>query len=321
MIYLNEKDLRLVISMKEMVDAIDLAYDIYHSGDFAMPTRIQIIDQENTFLVMPSVIKEAIGTKLVTLFPNNTSLPRLHSIMILTSSETGEVKAMLDGTFLTGFRTGAVGGSAVRHLAKEKPQKLAIIGTGVQGFYQAIAACTERTITEIKLYNRTETKLSGFIEKLKDEIDEQIEIIACSSREEAIKDADIIITATNSKTPVLPESPQLLKNKLIIGIGSFQPTMREFPNILYQIASHIFIDTKDAMKESGDICTPFEKHWIKEQTVQTMASFLASGKKIKREQGKSIVFKSTGMGLFDVVVANIIYKKAIELNIGQRLYT
>src|SRR5690625_5724447 len=134
MLYLNEKDIKNANAMKEMIDAIDITYKVYQSGDYLMPTRLQIIDGDNTLLVMPSFIKEAIGTKLVTIFPENITVPRLHGIVVLTSNETGEIKAIMDGTFLTGFRTGAVGGSAVRHFAEEEGETLAIIGTGVQGF-------------------------------------------------------------------------------------------------------------------------------------------------------------------------------------------
>jgi len=321
MLYLNEKDIKNAISMKEMIDAIDITYKVYQSGDYLMPTRLQIIDGDNTLLVMPSFIKEAIGTKLVTIFPENITVPRLHGIVVLTSNETGEIKAIMDGTFLTGFRTGAVGGSAVRHFAEEEGETLAIIGTGVQGFYQAIAACTERPIRKIALYNRTESKVPDFTRRLRQEIGDAIEITSCHSAEDAIKEAEIIITATNSNDPVLPNNPEFLKNKLIVGIGSFQPKMREFPQALFEVTDQVYIDTDDAIKESGDICTPLENKWIKNQSIQTMASYLATNKKIEREEGKSIIFKSTGMALFDVVAANIIYKKASQLNIGQQLET
>ncbi|MBO1001785.1 ornithine cyclodeaminase family protein [Pseudogracilibacillus auburnensis] len=321
MIFLNESGIKEAISMKEMIDAIDLSYEMYHANDFLMPTRMQITNNENTLLIMPTVMEEVIGTKLVTVFPNNVNIPRLHGVVVLTSNATGEIKAILDGTCLTSFRTGAVGGSAVRHFANDTSETLTIIGTGVQGFYQAIAACTERPIKKIKLYNRTTAKMPAFISRLKQEINSTIEITAHSSAADAIKGSDIIMTATNSNEPVLPNDPHLLKNKLIIGIGSFQPKMREFPEALYDITDLIFIDTKDAIEESGDIHTPLKNNWIKEQSVQTMASFLASNEKIKKENGKSIVFKSTGMGLFDAVTANIIYKKAKELAIGQQLHS
>ncbi len=239
--------------------------------------------------------------------------------VILNDHENGEMKSLLDGSFLTGFRTGAIGGSAVRHLAKTDDTKLAIIGTGVQGLYQAIAACTERSITDIYLYNRSFNKLPSFIESLKPWLTKDIDIHSMKSVDKAIEHADIIITSTTSKVPVLPNNPKLLKNKLIIGIGSFQPTMREFPKILYQLTDHLFIDTHDAIKESGDITTPLENNWITKDSIQAMSTYITSNTKLTLQQDKTIIFKSTGMALFDVVVSNLIYQRALEKGVGTQL--
>ncbi len=119
---------------------------------------MHVQDGDNTLLLMPCFTGDAIATKLVTIFPNNQTHPTLHGLVVLNSNETGEVKGVLNGSFLTGMRTGAIGGSAVRHLAREDAASLAVIGTGTQGFYQAIAACTERPIKHIYLYNRSNEK-------------------------------------------------------------------------------------------------------------------------------------------------------------------
>jgi len=313
MLFLNETDIVKVISMEDAVDAIDLAYEIYASNDFNMPTRVQVPDGGNTLLLMPCITKETMVTKLVTLFPGNKEIPTLHGLIILNSSETGEIKAIMDGTFITGFRTGAIGGSAVRHLAKDKAHKLAIIGTGIQGLYQAVAACTQRPITDIFLYNRTPGKIPSFKEKLRNWISDDIKLHTMESSGEAIEAADIIITATTSLTPVLPDNGSLLKNKLTIGIGSFQPTMREFPEVLYSLADHIFVDSYDVFEESGDIKIPLDNDWIQESDIQTMSAYLTSGRKINNKEENTIIFKSSGMALFDSVVANAIYQGCLSL--------
>lgn len=317
MLYLNKSDMMKAVSMKDAIDAIDTAYEIYQSKQFQMPTRMQVTDEENTLLLMPCFTKDAIGTKLITSFPNNTNHPVLHGLVVLNSQENGEIMAIIDGSFMTAFRTGAIGGSAIRHLAKNDAATLAIIGTGAQGLYQAVAACTERSITDIYLYNRTSEKIPPFIASLQQMIDGRIKIHVTDSAKEAITHAEMIITATTSKQPVLPDIPELLTSKLIIGIGSFQPDMREFPRSLYQLIDTIFVDTEDAVAESGDIAIPLEKNWMNRESVQTMASFINSKKQI--QDGKTIVFKSTGMALFDSVVTNLVYQRALEKGVGQDL--
>ncbi|MEC5424792.1 ornithine cyclodeaminase family protein [Virgibacillus sp. C22-A2] len=319
MLFLNESAIKEAVTMKDVIDAIDEAYKVYELNQFQMPTRMQVNDEDNTLLLMPCLTKDAIGTKLVTLFPNNKEHPTLHGLVVLNNSETGAVKSILDGTFLTGMRTGAIGGSAVRHLAKEDATKLAIIGTGVQGLYQAIAACAERSITDIYLHNRSPEKIPAFKETLEKWIGSTVQLHATESVEEAVSNAEIVITATTSKEPVLPDNSGLLENKLIIGVGSFQPTMREFPKSLYQLTDQIFIDTDHAIEESGDLATPLKEGWITHDSIQKMSTYLLSETKMAIDKESTVVFKSTGMALFDVVVANLIYEQAQGKGIGTKL--
>lgn len=319
MLYLNEQAIRNAVTMKDAVDAIDTTYDLYEKNEFHMPERMQVKEDDNTLLLMPSIIKDAIGTKLVTIFPNNREHPTLHGLVILNDSETGQIKCLIDGSFVTGFRTGAIGGSAVKHLAGEDVTKLAIIGTGVQGLYQAIAACTEREFTDIYLYNRSPEKIPAFQEKLRSWLGGEIRLHTADSSEEAVRHAEVIITATTSNDPVLPDDKELLKDKVVIGVGSFQPTMREFPKALYELTDKIYIDTDHAVEESGDIAYPLEQGWITKDAVISMASYIAGSNKVSKEKGRSVVFKSTGMALFDVVVGNLVYQKAVEKGVGIKL--
>jgi len=319
LLYLSEQAIRDAVTMKDVIDAIDATYELYSKNEFQMPERLQVKEGDNTLLLMPSVIENAIGTKLVTIFPNNKEHPTLHGLVILNDSNTGQIKSLLEGSFLTGMRTGAIGGSAVRHLTDESVSKLALIGTGVQGLYQAIAACTERKFTDIYLYNRSPDKIPAFKEELKSWIGEDITLHTATTQEDAVRDAEVIITATTSTEPVLPDDKELLKDKVVIGVGSFQPAMREFPQSLYEVTDKIYLDTEHAIEESGDLIHPLEQGWIKEDQLKNMANFLSDKELVQKKKGRSVIFKSTGMALFDVVVADIIYKKAVEKGVGEKL--
>lgn len=319
MLYLSQQAIREAVTMKEVIDVIDATYKLYVKSEFKMPERMQVKEGDNTLLLMPCITEEAIGTKLVTLFPNNIDHPTLHGLVILNDSKTGQIKGLIDGSFLTGFRTGAIGGSAVRHLTSKDVTKLAIIGTGIQGLYQSIAACTEREFTDIYLYNRNAEKIPFFKEELQNWLGDGVKLHEEKSIKAAVQKAEVVITATTSNEPVLPDDKEILKNKVVIGIGSFQPTMREFPKSLYELSDKIYIDTDHAMEESGDIAEPLEKGWITKEMIENMASFIADSKKVNKERGRSVVFKSTGMALFDVVVGNLVYQKAMEKGVGTKL--
>lgn len=319
MLYLDEHAINKAVSMKEIIDGIDQAYMIYEDETFHMPTRFQVSESGNTLLLMPCFTEDYITTKLVTVYPNNKWIhqPTIEGLVVLNCNQTGKVKALMDGAYLTGLRTGAVGGSAVRHLAKQDASTLTIIGTGVQGFYQAIAACEERPINKIIVYNRTQgEKVASFIDRLKAAIAPGITICAAKSAEKAVSQAEIVITATTSSEPVLPDKKALLKGKLVIGVGSFQPDMREFPKALYNLASTIIVDTHDAIEESGDIAVPLKKGWIQEKDVQTLSTLIRKQTELPHHEDEAIIFKTTGMALFDAVVAAVIYQAAIQKSEG-----
>src|SRR5699024_2054845 len=234
--YFTKQNMEEVVSMKDIIDSIDGTYKLYLNNDFYMPTRTQVTNQQNTLVLMPCFTKKYIATKLITVFPENSkkNLSSINGTVTLNCNLSGINKAILDGTYLTGVRTGAIGGNAVRHLAKQNVKTLAVIGAGTQGFYQTLAACEERNFEQINVYNRTPgEKLTNFIQNLNAALNYKVHITAVDTPGRAIQNADVVITATNSKDPVLPDDKELLKNKLFIGIGSFQQDMREFPEALY----------------------------------------------------------------------------------------
>src|SRR5690625_4320506 len=205
--------------MKDMIDGIEQAYDIYEKNKFDAPVRSQVQDGQNTLLLMPCLTDDYITTKLITVFPENKEIPTIHGLVVLNCNHTGKVKALIDGTYLTGARTGAIGGSAVRYLAKKQASTLAVIGAGVQGFFQSMAACEEREIQNVFVYNRSKgKKVDQFVTRLKEALNSETNVIAVDTVEEAIREADIIITATNSYEPVLPNDEKLLEGKLVVGV-------------------------------------------------------------------------------------------------------
>lgn len=305
------------------MDAIECAYKAYHTKQFLMPRRTQITkNKQDTLLFMPCFSTNRFGTKIVTVFPNNTqkSLPSTQGLMLLNDSETGTPLAIMDGTFLTAFRTGAVGGVAVRHLTNQKKIHLGLIGTGVQGKYLLLAACTAADIAHIYLYNRTSSKIPQFIQEIKTLINNDHVIFHVAGDAEAlVRSSDVIITATTAYQPVISENASILMNKLFIGIGSYQPNMREFPKVLYPLLDRIYIDTSDALAESGDLITPLENDWITKDRIVPFSDIVARQEHPSDLNNMTLLFKSVGMSLFDLFVADCIYKKAKQAGIGQTI--
>ena len=315
MLAISEQDITSAVSVDELTDAMELAFRTYASGNFLMPDRMHVHSGENTLLLMPCFMGHSFSTKLVSVFPGNTTSnqPVIQGIVILNDGATGKPLALLNGPKLTAMRTAAVGSLGIRFLADGKADTLGIIGVGVQGVHQAVFACRQRPFRKLIVFARHSQSLDSF-EQETGELFPDIELIKAKSVEELLEDSRVVIAATSSHLPVMPDDEGLLKGKCFIGIGSFKPDMREFPRALYGLVDKIYTDTEFASKESGDLVEPLKKAWITKNQV-TSLSTLISGK-VSLEPNPTKCFKSVGMALFDLVAADLIYKKAKEKNLG-----
>ncbi|KAB7704781.1 ornithine cyclodeaminase family protein [Bacillus aerolatus] len=319
MLILNEKSMQQAAGMANVIEAVELAYKLYDEEQFQMDARTHMSHNENTLLLMPCAANQSLGTKIVTVFPNNKDHPVTQGLMILTDGTNGETKAILNGTYLTGLRTGALGGLAARYLAPAGSASAGLIGTGAQGFYQLLAVCLERKIQDIYLYNRTQEKAAAFAKDIQAHLPPHINIHIMNQPDEVVTHSNIIIAATTSEAPVLPNQPDIYNGKLVIGVGSFQPHMRELPESLFKQADHLFIDTLDAIHETGDVIDPIKNRWLVESQLIPFSSVVTGKVKPDISMEKPLIFKSTGMALFDVVAARAIYEKAAQQSIGQEI--
>lgn len=318
MLYIDKNQMEEIVSLNRVMDSIERAFEIYKSKEFQMPDRMHVDRKEGTVLYMPCFTEEVFGTKIVSSFADNINkgVASIQGTMILNKSETGEPLAIMDGAAITAYRTGAVGGVGIRHTTRENCSSVGLIGTGVQGFYQLLYACTARDIKDIYIYDLSKDRARDFKDKLKEKVNANIHIM--SSSEELVINSDIIITATASLKPVIPDDKEILRNKHIIAIGSYKPNMREIPKAAYELLEEAYIDVEFATKETGDIITPIKEGWIKEDQVKVFGDFLSTLKNQPKEN-KTTLYKSVGMALFDLIVANEIYNTAIEKGLGKKL--
>jgi ornithine cyclodeaminase len=320
MIYLTEKDILKAASVDEVLNAIEESMRLYEQKEFHMPQRLQVDYEKNTLLLMPCFIKDCFGTKLVTLFPENPdkNIPVLNGIMVLNDVQTGVPLALLNGPALTALRTAAVGTVSIRHLARNKNKSLGIIGAGVQGFYQTFVACSDRKFTDVYIYDLYPEKISALVEKLSEMIPD-VKFHQATCVEELLENSQVVITATTSFEPVLPDKEDLLAGKHFVGIGSYKPNMREFPQALLSLLKNVFIDTEHAVQESGDLIVPLQNNWLKKEQIMTLGRFLIENKSLDEVKGETTLFKSVGMALFDVCASKLIYERALQKSLGQEI--
>jgi ornithine cyclodeaminase/alanine dehydrogenase-like protein (mu-crystallin family) len=318
MLVISEQDIIKAVEPIELVSAIEKAYIIQDKASTNIPNRMHIDNDENTLLVMPGFIDSVFGTKLVSLFPKNTqeNKPVLNGVMVLNDARTGEALAMINGNKLTAMRTGAVGATAVKYLAPFGAQTLGIIGAGVQAYHQALIVVKQRLFRKLIICDKNLSKA----EVVKDDLEsrlEDIEVIATDNPNQLVIDSDVIVTATSSSKPVFDVDVDKLENKVFIGIGSYKPDMQELPLSIYKKTEKVYVDTLHAKEECGDIKIPLNKGLIKTENIIPFSTVLTSGELLEESSIK--IFKSVGMSLFDLTVAELIYNNAKEKGLGQKV--
>lgn len=315
MIFLGKEEVEKLVDPNEIMDQIEEAYRIFGADAYYMPPRPVIEHENKTLIYMPCFTEDIIGTKMLTIFPENAKLglPSLDGLVILNDRTTGAPLAIMDGQAVTAWRTGAVGGVGIRHLSRKDARTVGIVGAGAQGFHQAVYACAARNIETVYIWNHSNRDLRDFMARLKKTIaDPAVEVVQCKTVEELVKASDIICTATPSEEPVLPNDRELLEGKCIIGIGSYTPQMREIPDVIWDLVDNVYIELPYACEESGDLSQPLAEGRLTMDRVVLMDKFLASGADEDEIAKKTTYFKSVGMGLFDVCVAQKLLEKAKE---------
>lgn len=323
MLILNKEDMLLAADLAEVMDAIEKAHILFREDKCYLPHRYSVNHDNKTMLYMPCYANGAIGTKMLAEFPENPpkGLPYLSGLMILNDGETGAVEAVMSGEALTALRTGAAGGVAVKHLAHENSRTLGLVGCGVQGLYQSMYACSVRNIESIYLYDAFIKDYKPFIENLEKVLHgKNVNIYICKDTEELLKNSEIVITATQARAPLFPDNPKLLEGKCFVAIGSWQPQMRELPDAIWSLVENVYTELPFACEESGDLSQPIRDGLLTADRVKFMGDFLKEKLNGEiHELGNTRFYKSVGMGIFDLMAAQVIAKSAKEKNIGKNI--
>jgi len=322
MLFLSASDIRQCLPCDAAMTAVEEALAIRESGNFQMPERLNLDcgGEGNILLLMPCKTDTALATKLVSVFPGNREQgrPVIDGLVVLNDPQTGEVLALMDGKTLTSLRTGAVSGVSLRHLAQQDVRTLGLVGCGVQAFDQIRHACAARPIREVLLCDRSPAACAALIERLSVELSD-VEVRVAASVEDMMAASQVVITATTARQPVLPDEPALFEGKHCIAIGSFEPTVREYPDAIFARTAKVWVDTPHALVESGELGLPLESGLLEREQVETLGALIASEAPPDRGAYGTTFFKSVGMALFDLQSARAVYDAARRLNLGTEL--
>jgi alanine dehydrogenase len=320
---ISGREVAQAVKMKEAIEAVKNAFIDLSLRKAHVPLRTHISARRGgSTLFMPAYLFESgsLAVKIVSVFPRNTEneLPTIHALVVVLEAETGRPLALMEGTYLTALRTGAASGLATQLLARKECRVAAIFGAGTQSRTQLEAVCTVRELEKIWVYDIDQNRAQTFRREMKarsQTIPENILVADSPSR--AVREADLICTATTSNIPVF-EDVDLKGGVHINGIGSYTPDMQEIPAETVRRAKVVVDSREAALAEAGDVIIPLKEGIISEDHIHGEIGEVASGTVAARESEEELTFfKSVGNAVQDVAVASLVLQRSEELGLGE----
>jgi len=294
--FLDEEQVARLLSWEALIPAMETALAEFSRGRVLQPVRQMLtIEEDKRYLgIMPAVAQEAMGLKLVSFYPGNagTDIPTHMAMILLFRAATGEPLAVMDGRLITEMRTAAVSAAATKYLAMPESRILAFLGSGVQAQAHLEALSHLHPYDEIRVWSRTPEHAARFA---------ATHGATATSLEMAVRDADVIVTATNALEPIL-RGEWLKPGAHVNAVGSPRPKWRELDD--RAMRNTLIVDSREAvLKESGDV-------------ILSGASIYAEiGEIFARRKpapiGETTIFKSVGLAIEDVATAQLVYDAAL----------
>ena len=326
MLALTKEDVRRLVPMSEAIVLMKTAFAELSAGRTASPLRtvISVAEGGGDALFMPGHVPalDALGLKVVSVFRSNADrgLPIIHALVCLLDTATGRPLAIMDGTYLTALRTGAVSGAATDLLARPDSRVLAAIGAGAQGATQIAAVCAVRPIERVIAVDvdaATLDRLRANLARDWPEVVDRLETTTDAAA--AVRQADVICTATTSRVPVFDDA-DVRPGTHVNAVGSFTPEMQEVPATTVAGAT-VVVDAVDAaLAEAGDLIIPLRDGLVDRDHVARELGMVAAGTAPGRTRDDEVtLFKSVGNAVQDVVVARRAVERAREQGMGTTL--
>jgi ornithine cyclodeaminase/alanine dehydrogenase-like protein (mu-crystallin family) len=315
---LGDDDVSGALSPSEVISAVERALRDLESGVVRSLPREHVHWDASSMLTMPAVGVEHVGVKIVSVVPDNRmrGLPVTTGLMMLNDRSTGVCRAVMGAAALTARRTAAVGAVGIKHTTPSTLSTVGIVGTGVQGVWQAIYACTVRPVQRLTYYARSDESAQRFERQVRAHV-AGVSITRCDDVSSLLRESELVIAATTSHTPVLPDSPEHLEGKHFVSVGSFRPHMQELPDSVYRLTEALVIDSDQAREEVGDVIRATAANLLSPQNIFHLCE-LVCGRRVLNVEATT-AFKSVGLALYDLYVAGAIYDAAMKSGLGREI--
>lgn len=315
--FVSKQRLDKLLKMEEVIKTVERAFKDKSEGKVQMPPKSYLYFEryKGDLRIMPAYLKSSkiAGVKLVNAHPLNPirfDMPTVMALIILVSPQNGEVMAIMEGTSITAFRTGAAGAIAIKYLARKDVRTGCFIGAGCQARTQLMGICSVRpSIKKIKVYDKDIQASVLFQKEMAKKLNKyRLDIEVMCSAKEAVKDADVIVTTTPSRDPII-KSNWVKEGVHINAIGADAPFKQELDYMILRKAKIVVDDITQAV-HSGEINVPIRKGLLCREDIYTELGQIVTGDKEGRCRPDEItVFDSTGLAIQDISVSNLLFRK------------
>jgi alanine dehydrogenase len=308
---LGRREIEELLSMSEALKAVEYSFRLKAEGEAIMPPKLylNLPQYQGDFRAMPVFIDGSAGVKWVSVYPNNwrQNLPSIVATIILCDPNTGYPLAIMDGTYITNVRTGAAGGVAVKYLARRDSSVIGFVGAGTQAKTQLLALSEILPqIKEVKVFDLNRDTSLKYVKEMEARL--SLNITPVETIEKATE-ADIVITTTPSRTPIVKKQ-HIRPGTHINAIGADAKGKQELEADLLT-GARIIVDDIEQASHSGEINVPLSDGVLKVEDIHgTLGEVVLNTKKRREGDEEITVFDSTGLAIQDIICAKLVYEKA-----------
>jgi alanine dehydrogenase len=310
---LAEADVRTTLTMPLVLEAVETSFRRLGDGAAVSHSRRRLHIPGKTILNYMAAADAASGYLGLKIYSISRGVARF--MVPLFRAETGELVALIEADYLGQMRTGAASGIAAKVMARQDARTVAIIGTGLQARTQLEAVALAATLEQVRAFGRDAQRREKFAKEMTERLG--VPVMPRSSAEEAVRGADIVITSTTSKTPVV-EGRWIERGTHISAIGANFAEKREIDTEAVRRCDVIAADSVEQSKiESGDLIQGFRGDESRWATVRELADIVVGKVPGRTSQNQVTLFKSNGIAIEDIVVAGRLYELARQRGIGR----
>ncbi|MFY9555098.1 MAG: hypothetical protein WAV47_10345 [Blastocatellia bacterium] len=324
MLILSESDLRAVLTMREVIEAVEHGFRAIGGGLVKVPERLRLDVHRHHGIVleMPAYLDSldgddpgALGTKIVSVFPDNAprGLDVIQASFLLLDSETGTPLSLMDGRFITAVRTAATSAVATKFMATAGAKRAAVFGAGVQAEFHVEAMIEAAEVERVMIVSRNRERATGLAQRVS-----TVHGLPCDieTADQAASTANLICTCTSSPTPLF-DGKLLTQGAHINAVGAFSPSTRELDTETV-LNARVIIDAQSAAgREAGELLIPLSEGLINAAHIKGTLADVVCGRVAGRESASEItIFKSCGLAIEDLVTARLAYSRAVIEGIG-----